>query len=318
MHGIRDTAGGFNDEGKSEFEPTDKKLWQFLTKNNIKSKKIYNNLVSMSLTVNDLKGISKEDLNELCKSLQLSISEKIKFKKAVNSLQPSKRPNVIHNHQYFLSDEKCASLRQDDYFQGGLSMRKHADAYEVSITFIGGGGVGKTCLVYRVYNGSFLDGYDPTIEDTYNLRLKYEGLSPLCWEILDTAGQEDFTDMRTIWVRTCDVIVLVYSVDNYTSFTQVEEMFEMCKENALNCKLMMLVGNKCDLERPREVPQSLGYQLAEKYGTLFMEVSAKTKYNIQAFAYTLSAEILKTGVNGEVKDVLRLTDGKSGKKRKCC
>ena len=57
------------------------------------------------------------------------------------------------------------------------------------IVILGGGGVGKSCLTFRLVHDSFVEKYDPTIEDSYrkdNFAVDGESVSI---EILDTAGQ---------------------------------------------------------------------------------------------------------------------------------
>jgi GTPase KRas protein len=57
------------------------------------------------------------------------------------------------------------------------------------VVILGGGGVGKSCLTFRLVHDDFLKVYDPTIEDSYrkdNFQVD-EQICPL--EILDTAGQ---------------------------------------------------------------------------------------------------------------------------------
>ena len=57
------------------------------------------------------------------------------------------------------------------------------------IVILGGGGVGKSCLTFRLVHDRFLERYDPTIEDSYrkeNFQVDGEHC-PI--EIMDTAGQ---------------------------------------------------------------------------------------------------------------------------------
>ena len=57
------------------------------------------------------------------------------------------------------------------------------------IVILGGGGVGKSCLTFRLVHDQFVEKYDPTIEDSYrkdNFDVDGEQMSI---EILDTAGQ---------------------------------------------------------------------------------------------------------------------------------
>ena len=68
------------------------------------------------------------------------------------------------------------------------------------VVIMGGGGVGKSCLTFRVVHDSFVEKYDPTIEDSYrkdNFPVDGEHVSI---EILDTAGQ---VRLFTLFVDTC-------------------------------------------------------------------------------------------------------------------
>ena len=64
-----------------------------------------------------------------------------------------------------------------------------AEKKPYKIVILGGGGVGKSCLTFRLVHDSFVEKYDPTIEDSYrkdNFVVDNESVSI---EILDTAGQ---------------------------------------------------------------------------------------------------------------------------------
>ena len=57
------------------------------------------------------------------------------------------------------------------------------------LVVLGGGGVGKSCLTFRLVNNTFLDKYDPTIEDSYRKNNFDVDGELVDLEILDTAGQ---------------------------------------------------------------------------------------------------------------------------------
>lgn len=60
---------------------------------------------------------------------------------------------------------------------------------------LGGGGVGKSALTIRLVTDNFLDEYDPTIEDSYRKTCMIDQEMAML-EILDTAGQEEFSSMQ--------------------------------------------------------------------------------------------------------------------------
>jgi len=56
---------------------------------------------------------------------------------------------------------------------------------------------------------------------------------------------------------------------------------------------IVIVGNKKDLCDKREIDRSLGEALARKYGTVYIETSAKTNENVEAVIQYLLSEIAK-------------------------
>ncbi|CAD7679490.1 unnamed protein product [Nyctereutes procyonoides] len=67
---------------------------------------------------------------------------------------------------------------------------------EYQVVVLGSGGVGKSALTVQFVTGSFIEKYDPTIEDFYRTEIEVDS-SPSVLEILDTAGTEQFASMRT-------------------------------------------------------------------------------------------------------------------------
>jgi GTPase KRas len=111
-------------------------------------------------------------------------------------------------------------------------------------------------------------------------------------EILDTAGQEEFTALRDQWIRDCEGFVLIYSITSRPSFEQIS----VFKDQVLRVKdkdriPMMLVANKCDLEDKREVSTQEGADLARAFGASFKEASAKTRVNVEEAFYDLVRKI---------------------------
>ena len=146
---------------------------------------------------------------------------------------------------------------------------------EYKLVVVGGGGVGKSCLTIRLVNRSFIASYDPTIEDSYRKQVMVDGESCLL-DILDTAGQEEYSAMRDQYMRNGQGFLLVYSITNESSFEEIKGFHEQILRVKDAIKVpIVLVGNKSDLEAERVVEQSTGKELATVFGCPFMETSAK-------------------------------------------
>ena len=174
------------------------------------------------------------------------------------------------------------------------------------------GGVGKSALTIQLIQNHFVDEYDPTIEDSYRKQVVIDGETCLL-DILDTAGQEEYSAMRDQYMRTGEGFLLVYAVNNSKSFEDISVYREQIKrvKDAEDVP-MVLVANKVDLP-VRTVLLSDAQELARGCGIPFVETSAKTRLGVDDAFYTLVREIRK---DREKKGKDKKSSSK-GKHRKC-
>ena len=131
-------------------------------------------------------------------------------------------------------------------------------------------------------------------------------------EVLDTAGQEEYTALRDQWIRDGEGFVLVYSITSRASFTRIRKFhsqIQRVKESSsagsptgaayLSSPIsqspsafgsgsqapVMLVGNKSDRVTDREVSTQEGSALAKDMGCDFVEASAKNCINVEKAFY---------------------------------
>lgn len=118
---------------------------------------------------------------------------------------------------------------------------------EYKLVVVGAGGVGKSALTIQLIQNHFVDEYDPTIEDSYRKQVVIDGETCLL-DILDTAGQEEYSAMRDQYMRTGEGFLLVFAVNSAKSFEDISSYREQIKrvKDAEEVP-MVLVGNKCDL-----------------------------------------------------------------------
>ncbi|PIC28534.1 hypothetical protein B9Z55_020410 [Caenorhabditis nigoni] len=139
---------------------------------------------------------------------------------------------------------------------------------EFKVVVLGSGGVGKSALTVQFVSSTFIEKYDPTIEDFYRKEIEVDG-QPSVLEILDTAGTEQFSSMRDLYIKNGQGFVVVYSITSQQTFHDIRNM----KEQIVRVKgsenvPILLVGNKCDLSHQRQVRSEEGLALVQKLGFL--------------------------------------------------
>eukprot|EP01113_Clastostelium_recurvatum_P008283 TRINITY_DN138_c0_g1_i1.p1 TRINITY_DN138_c0_g1~~TRINITY_DN138_c0_g1_i1.p1 ORF type:complete len:193 (+),score=41.65 TRINITY_DN138_c0_g1_i1:186-764(+) len=156
------------------------------------------------------------------------------------------------------------------------------------IVIVGAGGVGKSALTVRFIQGNFIVKYDPTIEDSYRKQVEVDGKACML-DIMDTAGQEEYSALRDQYMKTGEGFVLVYSVISMPSFQSADKLHQ----NILRIKEeypdipILLVGNKVDCESERQVTSDQGREYAARKKLGFIETSAKANKNVNELFYDL-------------------------------
>jgi len=151
--------------------------------------------------------------------------------------------------------------------------------HKVKVVIMGSGGVGKSAITVQYTSGLFLKKYDPTIEETYTKPVEVDAFHYML-EILDTAGTEQFTEMRDIYIKEGDGIVLVFSLVSDSTFLGISKIQEQIVKVKGDDVPLLLVGNKSDLEN-RQVKKEDAQGLADKITKgKYLEVSAKLNQNV--------------------------------------
>ncbi|XP_069481191.1 ras-like protein family member 12 [Ambystoma mexicanum] len=151
----------------------------------------------------------------------------------------------------------------------------HAHLPECNIALLGVRGAGKSALTVKFLTKRFISEYDPNLEDTYASEEVVDHL-PVMVKVMDTADQDGPVSCER-YLHWAQAFMVVYSIDNRRSF-------EGCKSylDTLSCHIkesrheypVLLLGNKLDIERYRQVSKTEGLSLAAAHGCHFHEVSA--------------------------------------------
>eukprot|EP00727_Mastigamoeba_balamuthi_P006426 m51a1_g2403 putative ras gtpase (199) ;mRNA; f:766910-768049 len=162
---------------------------------------------------------------------------------------------------------------------------------QYKVVVVGDGGVGKTAITIQLVHNHFLQDYDPTIESSYKKMLSLDG-DAVALDILDTAGQEEYRAMRDQHYRTGHGFIFVYAVNDRASFVTIpQQRAAVLRVHNSDEFPMVFVANKIDLVEERDVTHAEGQQLARSFGVPYVEVSAKTRTNIEECFSSLVREI---------------------------
>ncbi|CAC5383415.1 ras-related protein R-Ras2-like [Mytilus californianus] len=176
-------------------------------------------------------------------------------------------------------------------------MSKASDSNNTSQSYklvvVGGGGVGKSALTIQFIQSYFVTDYDPTIEDSYTKQCVIDSVVARL-DILDTAGQEEFSAMREQYMRSGEGFLLVYSVTDRSSFNEIYKFHkQILRVKDREEFPMILVANKADLEHQRIVTREEGQELSRQLRINYIEASAKMRLNVDQSFYDLVRIIRK-------------------------
>lgn len=159
------------------------------------------------------------------------------------------------------------------------------------LVILGEGGVGKSALVIQFVSHRFTDFHDPTIEDAYQQQARIDG-EPAQLDILDTAGQLEFTTMREQYMRHGEGFIICYSISDRRSFDEVLTHKNLIDRVRCNEDIPIIItGNKCDLEERRKVSTEEGKRLAESLGAPFFETSSVLRQCVDDVFHGIVREI---------------------------
>ncbi|XP_069589925.1 rho-related GTP-binding protein RhoJ isoform X2 [Ranitomeya imitator] len=136
---------------------------------------------------------------------------------------------------------------------------------------VGDGAVGKTCLVMSYANDAFPEQYVPTVFDHYAVTVTVGGKQYLLG-LYDTAGQEDYDQLRPLSYPNTDVFLICFSVVNPASYQNVQEEWVSELRACMPHVPYVLIGTQIDL---RDDPKTLARLLYMKEKPISYEQGMK-------------------------------------------
>ncbi|XP_054575691.1 EF-hand calcium-binding domain-containing protein 4B [Eptesicus fuscus] len=183
------------------------------------------------------------------------------------------------------------------------------------IVFVGNSAVGKTSFLRRFCDDRFSPGMTATVGIDYRVKMVRVGDSQVALQLWDTAGQERYRCITQQFFRKADGVIVMYDLTAKQSFLSVRQWLSSVEEAVGDCIPVLLLGNKIDNEKEREVPRGLGEQLAKENNLIFYECSAYSGHNTKESLLHL-ARILKEQEDTVREDTIQVA--RPAKKKPCC
>ncbi|XP_050454076.1 ras-like protein 2 [Cataglyphis hispanica] len=192
--------------------------------------------------------------------------------------------------------------------------QSYAQTYKLVV--VGGGGVGKSAITIQFIQSFFVTDYDPTIEDSYTKQCVIDDV-PAKLDILDTAGQEEFSAMREQYMRSGEGFLLVFAVTDHSSFDEILKFHrQILRVKDRDEFPMLMVGNKADLDHQRSVSIEEAQSIARQLKIPYIECSAKLRMNVDQAFHELVRIVRKFQLSE--RPPLKPNYKNKNNKKKCC
>ena len=184
-------------------------------------------------------------------------------------------------------------------------MATDEDNYDLifKLVLIGDSGVGKTNILTRYTKNEFSLATQSTVGVEFGSKIIKKNDKLIKLQIWDTAGQERYKSITSAYYKGSKGAFVVYDISRKPTFENVDKWIGELKTNGSEDVLIMLVGNKSDLEDKREVQIDEVKKKAEQYKIAFCETSALDGKNIEQAFDSLIDEIAKKVEKDKVNEI---------------
>jgi len=178
-----------------------------------------------------------------------------------------------------------------------VSSPSRAKECPAKIVVLGESAVGKSSLTLRFVRREFQPNQEATIGAAFLSRsMALSDGTVVKFEIWDTAGQERYRALAPMYYRGAAGAIVVYDITSSESLRKAANWISELQQNADPQTVVVLAGNKRDLETLRQVPSADGEAIARQADLFFSEVSAKDGYHVDELFSSLGEQLLSQGL----------------------
>ena len=169
----------------------------------------------------------------------------------------------------------------------------------IKIGMFGSGNCGKTSITLRFMKGDFSEGYIPTIDDEFSKVLSIDGQT-VSLSVVDTAGNDDWTEMRYSYYKKVNGFVFVIDIGNPQSIEDIKSMYHDAQKSRDDDIICAIAANNCHYrdENKKNLISPEEYKSLEKeFNCKVFETSVKTGKNINELFEYVAKRILNPKID---------------------
>ncbi|KAK4207931.1 GTP-binding protein [Rhypophila decipiens] len=194
-----------------------------------------------------------------------------------------------------------SSTRNFEHTSPGARNRDRGVPKQRKLALVGSRSVGKSDLVVRFVDNQFLESYYPTIENTFSKQMRV-GKSTYDVEIVDTAGQDEYSILNSkhyIGIHGC---IIVYSVKSASSFEMAQVICDKIRNHLGTDSVPTVIVGHHSETRPeeRQVTWEDGHNLSLRLNCGWTEASSRNGDNVSKAFELLILEIEKLQSRAEL------------------
>lgn len=190
------------------------------------------------------------------------------------------------------------------------------DVPSFKLIILGDSGVGKTSLAVRQCRGQFSFQMTPTVGTSHLKTVVKVANREVELKIWDTAGQEQFASLVSMYARGAQACVIVGSFVDHVSIENIDTWRYRLHDAGEDPPIIVAI-NKTDMhEGAPSTQEEIREALGDRYPNLFF-VSAKTGEGVESLFASAASEALQRAGKRETSTGVDVSETKKDKSS-CC
>ena len=222
--------------------------------------------------------------------------------------------------QIYLFSSESKKCKLPLFVENQMELQK--EMKHTKVVLCGSSSVGKTTILQRILNKNIHMIPNETMGVGFASVVYKLNNTDVPLNIWDTAGQEAFRSLVSIYFKNAEIVVLTFDITSRKSFDDIHDWID---EVNANCgdedPVFVLCGNKQDKSNEREVSPTEIAEFASIFDIPYFEVSAFTNSGIEELMNYIAEEAtgLKSAVHKtEGPQAASLKEASSDERKKCC